>query len=445
MILSYMLHRAMRYERIVLWNIVHSPEQMNEVARIALDDTEAYKMNSAHYEEVLDPMAAALISPLANLRRQWLRLVAWISFVGFNIIMSLIVYGIILLMLLIMCLYVSKELLSVAASLNAFGFRPHWPFEPTSVIDILILGLSTLLLFLAWSNAAWIVLIALLAIIGVPAILVFRCIVLAWRTVAFAPVRVVLRAIYDVASQMREKHRDRIFVNEMAAYIKRKEAPDEERVAEYRSRLKLFSAAGDLSSRLYTIQRNFGRGIVEGGSTGVDLGSEWENLITRYGFTDLDICTYYLMVFAQLAPFKFVTSDAWSLHREVERVVDAYSDPPDDALLAAIEKAASLSHSERRKLAAQILARNASIAPIGTKIRRFEKRWGRELAKLITGEAVLYHSNVNIFELRKAAIKYFGEPESKNTPFQEPPPGRGARDSRVITYLLGLLGRAADA
>jgi membrane protein implicated in regulation of membrane protease activity len=445
MILSYMLHRAMRYARIVLWNMVHSPNQMTEVARISLDDTEAYKMNSAHYEEVLDPMAAALMSPLSNLKRQWPRLVAWISFAGFNMIMSLAVYGIILLMLGIMCFHVTKELLSVATSLDAFSFRPHWPLDPTRAIDILILGLSTLLLFLAWLNAAWIVLLALLAIIAVLAILLFGCIILAWQTVVFAPVRFVLRAVYNIASRMREKHRNRIFAKETADYTKRR-GSDEERVAEYRSRLKLFNAAKDLKSRQqHTVERYFGYRILEGGRTGIDEGSEWGDLIRSYGFTYLTICSYYLMVFAQLAPLKFVTTDAWGLHRELERIMDAYSDPPDPDLHAAMKQAASLSHPERRELAARIFARNASIAPRGLEIDRLNRQWEPELTKLITGKAVLDHPKVNIWKLSEAAEKYFGEPESKNATFQEPSPVRGARDSRVVTFLLGLLGRAANA
>jgi hypothetical protein len=299
MILSYMLHRAMRYARIVLWNIVYKPDQMAKLARIALDDTEAYKMNSAYYEEVLDPMAAALMSPLSNLERQWPRLVAWISLASFNVIISLVLYGIILLMLVIMCLHISAGLLSVAASLNAFSFRPHWPIEPTQAIDILILGLSTSLLFLAWLNAAWIALIFLLAVVGLLAI---GAVILTRQTVVFAPVRFVLRTIYDAASQLREKRRDRHFAKEMAAYKTRKDAPNDERIGEYRSRLRLFDAAKAFRSRARDVEHNFGERIFDGGRTGVDTGSEWSDLSDRYGFTNLSMCAYLLMVFAQRFP-----------------------------------------------------------------------------------------------------------------------------------------------
>src|SRR5689334_7659 len=97
-------------------------------------------MNSAHFEGVFDPMAAALTAPLADLKREWMRLLAMSSFVGFNVVTSLVVYGIVLLMLLIMCFYVSRELLSVAASLDALNFKPRWPIEPAHAIVILILN-----------------------------------------------------------------------------------------------------------------------------------------------------------------------------------------------------------------------------------------------------------------------------------------------------------------
>jgi hypothetical protein len=62
MLISFMLYRALRYSRIVLWTIIHVPQQRNAVCQIALDDTEAYKMNSAYYEETLDPMAVSLLA-----------------------------------------------------------------------------------------------------------------------------------------------------------------------------------------------------------------------------------------------------------------------------------------------------------------------------------------------------------------------------------------------
>jgi hypothetical protein len=74
MIISYMLHRAMRYTRIVLWTIGNSPEILTKVVKIALDDTETYKVNSIYYEDMLDPMAAELFAPLTNDKRRWLQL-----------------------------------------------------------------------------------------------------------------------------------------------------------------------------------------------------------------------------------------------------------------------------------------------------------------------------------------------------------------------------------
>jgi hypothetical protein len=62
MLISFMLYRALRYARIVLWTIAHLPDQVATAGQIVLDDAEGYKIKSAYYEEVLDPMAAALVA-----------------------------------------------------------------------------------------------------------------------------------------------------------------------------------------------------------------------------------------------------------------------------------------------------------------------------------------------------------------------------------------------
>jgi hypothetical protein len=125
----------------------------------------------------------------------------------------------------------------------------------------------------------------------------------------------------------------------------------------------------------------------------------------------------------------------------------AYVDPPDDALLAIIgkAKARSLSDTEREQAATQMRARNATISPRGTEIRRLYEHWQRLLTKLITGKSTLYAPGADVFKLLETAEKYFKEPESKNTAFNEPVPVRGAWDSKIVTYLLELLELIADA
>src|SRR5262249_20406256 len=141
LLVSFMLHRALRYARIVLWNIVRAPEQMAKAARIALDDPDAYKINSAYYDDVVDPMTVDFSTrPVPS------RLIPLVA--PFNVIMSLAIYGIIFSMLVFMCWYVSTELL------NLIDLKPTWPVDPVRVIGVLVLGLAGLLLFLAWLNAA---------------------------------------------------------------------------------------------------------------------------------------------------------------------------------------------------------------------------------------------------------------------------------------------------
>jgi hypothetical protein len=351
----------------------------------------------------------------------------------------LVVYGIVLLMLLIMCFYVSRELLSVATSLDALNFKPHWPIEPAHAIDILILGLSTSLLLLAWLNAAWIVLIALFAIVAALVILLVGCVILAWRTIIFKPVRFVLRGVYHLATWIRERGRDRILAQDMADYTKRREAPDDERMADYQSRVKLFEAAKNFRSRAWAIQKDFGYGILDGGRSGFELGSEWMNVSNLYGLIDMSMCATFLMILAERAPIKLVTSDASHLYEELEGVAEAYSRSTVDALLAVIAR--SSGSAERSEA---VRTRNAGITPRGKQIRRLRERWQLELTKLTAGEAVMHHAKVDISELTKAAERYFGETHSPATAFSEAAPIRGARDSRLVTYLFGILGRAAN-
>jgi len=160
MILSFMLFRAMRYSRIVLWNIAHLPGQILRVGQLALDDTEAYKMNSAHYEEAFDSMAADLILPMRNLAWQWIYSMTWYAFVSLSVIVSLAIYSAICLLLGVMCFYVSEQFIAVASSLGALSWGSNWAIDPVGAIDALIMALSGALLSFAWFNGAIAVLIA---------------------------------------------------------------------------------------------------------------------------------------------------------------------------------------------------------------------------------------------------------------------------------------------
>jgi hypothetical protein len=440
LIISYMLYRAIRYSRIILWNV---PDY--RVVQIALDDTEAYKMNSAYYEEVLDPMAADLVKQLPE------RISAFgqNTIVGLNLLKSIAVYVSIFLMLVYMAWYVSKEWSSVAASLQIDIFELHWLTQPTTAIDTLVVGLSALLLLLAWANAAVIALAALFLVtaIGVFIVYVFartllRCFLFLYGTIIFAPLRAAFRTLYSVATRMRERHREKVFTEETAAYDRRKEqfTVASPKLAEYRDRLAFYQSTNALKLRLSTIYGYFGlSGIFEPGSS--DADSEWRRVRRDYGFLSLSLIINYLQVFAQLAPMEFLSSDWPKLHAKLEQFLIAYGDAPDDPLLTTIKRGSSLSYGQKEEARTNIRARLATIPSKTKEIDELYAECDAKLNKLITG--IEGRHQANIFELEKGAEQFFGQSDLAYAGFLERAPIRGAKDSKVVTYLLDLLHRAA--
>jgi hypothetical protein len=195
MLVCYMLYRALRYARIVLWTFSNSQEKMNTVGQIILDNTEAYKLNAACYEEVLDPMAAASVALWARWKPIWFRDLSWAVWGGFNVLKSLILYGFILLLLVLLALYTSKEALSVVASRQLSPWQIRWFAEPTVGIDAVILCISSLMLLLAWSNAAAIVLLAVWTVL----IRIMGLVVVSFRI----PMRWLIRRLYRWAIEFR--------------------------------------------------------------------------------------------------------------------------------------------------------------------------------------------------------------------------------------------------
>jgi hypothetical protein len=153
MLICYMLYRAMRYCRIVIWTVLILPEQINSVTQIVLDNTEAYKIKSAYYEEVLDPMVADVVAELQNSKSNLVRALSSNALPMLNWIKSFVVYCFIFLVLTFMLFYVSQELFYATTSLKIDGFKFRWLSEPTAAIDVLLLGLSSLLLLFSWLNA----------------------------------------------------------------------------------------------------------------------------------------------------------------------------------------------------------------------------------------------------------------------------------------------------
>src|SRR5262249_15632685 len=131
MLISFMLYRALRYARIVLWSLFHLPWQTMRIAQIALDNTEAYKMNGPYYEDVLDPMVAAVC---ATLKKPFLRAVGGVGFASLNLIRSLVVYGLIFLLLIFTAFYVSTKLPSAAAPHVVDLFKLRWALEAKTAL-----------------------------------------------------------------------------------------------------------------------------------------------------------------------------------------------------------------------------------------------------------------------------------------------------------------------
>ncbi len=77
------------------------------------------------------------------------------------------------------------------------------------MIDALILGVSALLLLMAWSNAAATILMAVWTVLRIMARLLAKCL--------GAPMRWISRHLYSLATRLRERHRDKIFTAELSA------------------------------------------------------------------------------------------------------------------------------------------------------------------------------------------------------------------------------------
>jgi hypothetical protein len=86
MLISFMLYRALRYARIILWGAIYSVAKTDTIVQIALDETEAYKVNSRYYEEVIDPMVAHLLQLVKSAEAGWVRAVGKTFFGGFNLV-----------------------------------------------------------------------------------------------------------------------------------------------------------------------------------------------------------------------------------------------------------------------------------------------------------------------------------------------------------------------
>jgi hypothetical protein len=338
---------------------------------------------------------------------------------------------------------VSKEIPSIAASKQVRPFDLHWLPDPMVAVNVLVLGVSVLLLTLAWLNAAVTVLTGFLAVLGIIARFLQVC------------ARWTFGRLYDLSTQLREWHRQKVFAAEMAAYVKQTEIfiAAKPNAAELGPRLKLFNAAATLDSRIGVVKRYMGLDGILDGSRFDDAGhdednSEYHKIWRAYGYANLWWCCKSLRILAHLASSEFVSNDAWKLYDRVEQCVRAYEDRPEDRLLAIIQKTSlprkpPLSDGERQWAQEAVRARLKKIASREMEIREVERQLHQTALKLVPPREDGTHTYGDFLEAERAAEVYFTMSESTDAKFPGTPPLQGSKDSQIVTYLLGLLQRAA--
>jgi hypothetical protein len=442
MLISYMLYRAQRYARIVLWSIVYLPRNMERVGQIVLDNSDAFKINSAYYEEVVDPMAAALLVRWKNLRSQWTRAISWYAAVGFNLAVALVVYSIIFLILTIMAAYVSQQWLALLPPLKLADFRPPWQFVSTKAIELLVFGISALLLLLAWSNAVSTIAVALWTIARCLLLVFVRMIVLISGTFAFAPVRPLFRGMFVTGTWIREKRRDSSLAKQNSAYMRRKykflkESPS---AADFKIRLELDRHLRNLTIRLGKIRVNFGRKVLRGRGQ-YEENTEWSKTIDQYGFTSLSLCISALQVLAQLAPADFLADDWQQFYARLNELLDAYEVSPPDSFVK-LMKEQTITPTEREQAAETIRKWLESVPSKKNEISALREECDRKLSSIVSPKDGRY-VYFDIYKLKEVAGKYFAQSEMEVAEFTEQPPVRGARDWTIVSYLLDIFRRAA--
>lgn len=361
MLLSFMLHRAMRYARIVLFDIAFSPQEMHTVAKISLDDTDAYKINSAQYDAILDPMVTYAVQLWGKSPRNWLASVGWYGFVSVNVLIAVIVYGAIFCILAVTAFYVSQELFQIANRVGLFDLSSYWVLDPLTMMARLILGLSGALLLLAWLNAVPVVLFVLLIAAGGTAAAVFA---VAWGTFRLC------RTVHAWAFSF---------------------TPEEEEVRksaeQFPLRLALYKATYALSKRLDGVERAFGKGVLDEGKGTADLQSEWDLVRERFGFTYISLSCFELIVIACFAPIRFVKGEGWNLFYELEGIVDGYIGGA--APNPSIQNTAAGSAAHPAGIAELMRTKNSAVTPRANEAERLYNITKRVIAKLKIGDSAL--------------------------------------------------------
>jgi len=440
MLISYMLYRALRYARIVLWNIGYLPKNMEQVGQIVLDNSDAYKINSSHYEEVVDSMGAALLVRWGNLRREWVKTASWYAVVGYNLVATLIVYSAIFLALVVTAAYVSQKwfvLLPPWADLLSFGQTLS-----TKTISVLVLCISASLLLLAWFNVLSTVCVAVWGVLGFAIRMVVWAISFLSTTVIFVPFLPMFRWMFVTGTNIRERHRDRTLAKAKSAYSRRKYdfINANPSVVDFKARRELSWRLTDMQVRLWKIQVNFGRRVLPGGDR-YEEGSLWSQTSGRYGLSSLSLCIDALRVLAHRAPVNFL-SDEWpQLHDRLDKLLCSYElDPPESFLN--LMKEDKIAPPDRQQAVEIILKWLESVPSIDEEATSLRRDCDKQLESVLSSEGDRYPF-VDIFRLREIAEKYFAQFDADVAGFAEPEPVRGARDWAFVSRLLDVLRRAA--
>jgi hypothetical protein len=432
LVVSYMLYRALRHSRIVLWNILFLPSQ---VAELAFDSKEAYKVESPPYDETFDRM-------FVEFRDHENRVVQWLArftFTSFNIIRSLAIYGLIFAMLVYVALYLTKELPTVAPSIHFDLSKPQWPTDPALALDLLVLGLSILLLGLAWINAGITILAASLIVLGLAlgisyrlAQTIARAIAVIYSTRLFSPLWAIFRAAQRSVLWLREKSRDRRLNKDQERYKRRADQfSSTPEFAHYQERLELFLKVDELSRCV-----NMMDGVIDG-----DVGqnrvseSDWWPIVLGSGFLTLQKCLDRLKGVAQYAPL----DEFRKRYEELKPLVDAFIPKSDDPLLSA-SRLEERNSAESKQTARDLRAWLSSIPPkVKEELNLVAVHLGVILQSL--GREGRGLSDKHHRDLGREASIYFASPALENAEFKVPKPVRGSHDWRVVTYLINILAR----
>jgi hypothetical protein len=429
LVICYLLYRAIRYSRRLLVNILVLPSQ---VAEIAFDSKEAFKVDTA-YDEVVDEM---LIDFLDHENR-FVRAVARFVFTGSNVFMSAAIYGLIFVILVYAALFVTSEIPTVLASNQFDPFKPRWPSDPSLALNLLLLGLCAFLLGLAWINAGIVLIVVSLGLLALILVIVVgglfaigRLVRAIYRSRFFLPLKWIFGAAMASVLWLRERSREKRFRIEEARYDELvQEFKKSPAFVGYVERLQMYSKLSEERPRLVLINRV----IREDARPRYSYETDWWPLMKRSGLNAVEACVDLLAGLLQHAPLDQVKAQ----YERLKPIVDAFS--PDETLLDASRHWETLDSVEKEKSVADLRkwltampSREIELDSMQIELQAAIKGLDQE------GRAI---SRVYFGDHWDEASKYFARPSLENAGLSTAKPIRGSHDWRAVTYLIDILGR----